>query len=127
VTNPPNTVPAIVKPVFIETDGVLGELPTGAIINAGGTSATSFTVDGEPVLLQGSIVGSVASGFEFIQASPILIWNINHGGNTLRAAVTIYDTTNEQIWPQAVQVIDSNNVRVTFNSAQAGVALVILF
>jgi len=125
--NPPNTVPSIVKPVFIESDGVLGELPSGAVINAGGTSQSSFTVGGVPVLLQGAGTGSPVSGFEFVQASPVVTWLINHGGNTLRAVATIYDTSNEEIYPQGVKIIDANHVQVSFNAPQAGVALIILF
>src|SRR5271167_80553 len=118
MSSPPDTVPSIVKPVFIESDGVLGELPTGAIINAGGTSTDSFTVGGVPVLLQGGGIGSPVTGFEFVQASAILTWMIDHGGNTRRASVTIYDTSSEQIWPQSVQIIYPNNVQVTFNAPQ---------
>jgi len=132
VSGPPpsNTLPAIAKPVIVETDGVFGELETGAIINAGGTSATTFTVNGDPVLTAGSIVGLACTGYEYTQNSPALVWNINHNGNTLRATVTIYDTIASpmtQILPDVVQVIDANNVRVTFASPQAGIALVILF
>jgi hypothetical protein len=132
VSGPPpgNTLPAVAKPVIIETDGVLGELETGQIINAGGTSNPTFTVAGEQVLTAGSIVGVVCTGYEYTQNSPALVWNINHNGNTLRATVTIYDTIASpmtQILPDSVQVIDPNNVRVTFASPQAGIALVILF
>ena len=40
----------IVKPVILETDGVFGQLRDGGIINAGGTSNSSFTVNGRGLL-----------------------------------------------------------------------------
>ena len=127
MSGPPATVPPICKPVVIETDGVFGELETGAIINAGGTSNSSFTVDGVPVQLQSAGGGAAVTGFEYVQGLPALTWAINHGGGTTRATVTIYDTTQKQILPDEVQIIDLNNVLVTFNLPQAGIALILLF
>ncbi len=126
MTGPPNTVPPICKPVIIETDGVFGELETGAIINAGGTSNGTFTVNGKQVLTSGSALAG-AVGYEFIQATPVLEWFINHNGDTLRAVVQIYDLTMKQILPEEIQIVDLNNVTATFNQPQAGIALIILF
>jgi len=39
----------IYRPVFIQTDGQLHSLADGSIINAGGTSSSTFTVGGVPV------------------------------------------------------------------------------
>lgn len=38
------------KPLILETDGVIGQLPNGGIINAGGTSHPTFTVGGRGLL-----------------------------------------------------------------------------
>jgi len=38
------------KPIILETDGILGQLPNGGIINAGGTSNESWTVNGRGLL-----------------------------------------------------------------------------
>lgn len=38
------------KPVILESDGILGQLPNGGIINAGGTSNLTWTVDGKGLL-----------------------------------------------------------------------------
>lgn len=38
------------KPVILESDGILGQLPNGAIINAGGTSNLTWTVNGKGLL-----------------------------------------------------------------------------
>lgn len=39
-----------VKPIILEVDGIFGQLPNGAIINAGGTSNPTFTVGGRGLL-----------------------------------------------------------------------------
>jgi hypothetical protein len=38
------------KPIILEVDGIFGQLPNGAIINAGGTSNSTWTVDGKGLL-----------------------------------------------------------------------------
>lgn len=74
----------------------------------------------------GSNFGTVF-GFEYTQTIPSSSWTVAHNGNTLRATVSVYDTTNEQVIPEQVQIIDANNVLVTFGTPLAGIALVILF
>ena len=51
------------KPVLLESDGVFGQLPNGGIINAGGTSNHTFTVDGRGLLFDdGTSTGTGGSG-----------------------------------------------------------------
>jgi hypothetical protein len=51
------------KPVLLESDGIFGQLPNGGIINAGGTSHPTFTVDGRGLLFDdGSSTGSGGGG-----------------------------------------------------------------
>lgn len=66
-------------------------------------------------------------GYNFIQTAPALSWTIPHMGATLNAVVNIYDGANQQIIPQHVQLVDINNILVTFLSPQVGRAVVILF
>lgn len=66
-------------------------------------------------------------GFEYTQPTPSASWTVNHNGNTTRATATVYDSTNEQVIPEQVQIIDANNVLITFASAISGIALIILF
>jgi hypothetical protein len=75
----------------------------------------------------GGGISSDVRGYSYIQATPATSWTVNHNGNTLRATATIYDSTNEQVIPEQVQIIDANNVLITFSSALAGTALIILF
>ena len=70
---------------------------------------------------------STVFGFSYIQATPSNSWTITHNGNTIRAQVSIYDNLLELIIPQSVQIIDANNIIVTFLSPLAGRATVLLF
>ena len=72
-------------------------------------------------------VANTAWGFEFTQITPATTWTVNHNGNTLRASVTIYDTSWAQIIPAQVQIVNANQLVVSFTSAIAGSAMVILF
>jgi hypothetical protein len=71
--------------------------------------------------------GGTVYGYEHIQNSPATIWTAVHNGGSFRTQVTIYDTNWEQVLPEDVKVIDNNTVRVTFASAMAGRAMILLF
>lgn len=71
--------------------------------------------------------GGTVYGYEHIQNAPATIWTAVHGGGSFRTQVTIYDTNWEQVLPEDVKVIDNNTVRVTFASAMAGRAMILLF
>ncbi len=75
---------------------------------------------------QNSVRGLVG-GYEFIQAVPILTWNIEHNANIKRANVTIYDENWEQILPDKVKIINNDVISVTFNTPASGRALIMLF
>jgi hypothetical protein len=62
MSGPPSTVPTVCQPLIIETDGVFGELSTGAIINAGGTSSSTWTVNGRGLLFTDGTSTSGGSG-----------------------------------------------------------------
>jgi len=50
------------KPVILEDDGVFGQLPDGGIINAGGTTNPTWTVDGQGVILDDGSSSGGGSG-----------------------------------------------------------------
>jgi len=66
-------------------------------------------------------------GYEHIQTVADLTWIVQHNRGTFRSQVTIYDTNWEQILPESVKVIDNNTILVSFVSAVAGRAMVVLF
>jgi hypothetical protein len=72
-------------------------------------------------------ISSVCSGFEFIQTSPSLIWNINHNGGTKRIQITIYDMSDNVILSDGISLIDNNNLTITFSQPQDGRAILIMF
>lgn len=54
---------SVLKPVFLEADGWLSELPGGSIVNIGGTDNTTFTVGGRGLLFDdGSSTAPGGSG-----------------------------------------------------------------
>ncbi len=52
--------------------------------------------------------------------SPVLQWNVNHSLATLNVICQCYDSNYESITPSEIEVIDANNVRVTFNTPMSG-------
>jgi hypothetical protein len=128
INGPTNLNPTVAQPITINSDGVFGQLPTGGIINAGGTSSSSFTVAGKTVLTQSNVgSSSICTGFKFIQSTAALTWAINHGGNTTNVVVSVYDSSNNQILPSNVSIVDVNNIQITFTDSQVGTAILILF
>lgn len=66
-------------------------------------------------------------GYEHTQLVAATVWSIVHNQDTLRAQVSIYDETMQVVYPDSIEIIDSNTIEVTFLSAQAGSAIVLLF
>jgi hypothetical protein len=66
--------------------------------------------------VQGYSISIDAASFE---------WIINHNLETQDISVSVFDSTGEQVFPQAVKIIDDNNVSITFQSIQAGRAVVL--
>jgi hypothetical protein len=52
----------IYKPIILDTDGVLSQLPDGSIINAGGTSSSTFTVGGRGLLFDDGTSTGIGNG-----------------------------------------------------------------
>jgi len=71
--------------------------------------------------------GSVIQAYEYLQATPSTTWMIFHAKNSSRPNINIYDEVNEQVLPNDVTVLDNNTIRVTFNTPQAGRAIILLF
>ena len=132
--------PPIYKPVVhLDELGEQGRLPPGGIINAGGVEGPDFRVGGKAVILadgtasdgSGPVIvvgaGSGVIGFEWVQASPQMIWSIPHNRNTKRIQITIWDANDEMLFSDGVKIVNLNNVVVMFNTPVSGRAILMLF
>ena len=72
-------------------------------------------------------IGNAVQTYEFIQSTAILTWVVAHNKNSTRPTVTIYDTTNHMVIPNDVAITDANTITVSFHTAQAGRAIILLF
>jgi hypothetical protein len=57
------------KPIILEVDGIFGQLPNGALINAGGTSFPTFTVGGKGLLFDDGTSTSTGSSTLTLQSA----------------------------------------------------------
>lgn len=67
---------------------------------------------------------NVVNTYTFQQASSSTTWNITHNLGTTTPMVQCYDNTPTMLIPDAVNIIDSNNIQVVFGSGQVGSAVV---
>ncbi len=127
--------------VVIPELGELGKLPDGGIINAGGVAGPHFTIGGQAVILKDgtasdgsgpviivdtSTIGNV-QGIEHIQAIDSDTWTISHAKNTKKIQITIWDTTDEQVFADSVKILDVNTVEIKFNTPISGRAILMVF
>jgi len=68
-----------------------------------------------------------ASGYEHIQATPLLTWFIVHNGSTKRLICQIYDENDLLLFAEEVQILDEDTVVVSFGAEQAGSAKIVFF
>lgn len=52
-------------------------------------------------------------------------WSINHNLRSENVIVQCFDETKSVMIPSTIQIVDQDNITITFGSAQAGVARVI--
>lgn len=126
------------KPAIVIAElGELGRLPDGGIINAGGVEGPHFTIAGQGVVLadgsasdgsgQVIVVGGSVTGYEHTQAVASTLWTVVHNKNSRKVQATIWDSTDEMVYPDSVKIIDLNTLSVTFNTPQEGRAILLLF
>lgn len=68
-----------------------------------------------------------AQGYEYVKSTPSTVWTIQHNKNSRRAQVSIWDNTGNLIIPNAVSIIDANQISVSFTQPQGGTAIIFLF
>lgn len=62
--------------------------------------------------------------YSYQQSSASASWSIAHNLATTNPLVQIYDNTQTMIIPNSVDIVDANNLTVTFGSAVAGMAVI---
>lgn len=65
--------------------------------------------------------------YQHIQDIESTTWVINHGKNSRKIQITIWDPIDELLMADIVKIIDENNVVVAFSSPQLGRAVLMIF
>ena len=76
----------------------------------------------------GTTLGSLGGAIKkYVQVfgSPQFTWIVNHALNSQNAIIQAFNTANEVILPDEIQIVDANNIELTFNTPQAGTVRVI--
>jgi len=71
--------------------------------------------------------GGNVFGYSLLQDIPNSVWYIMHNKNTRNLTCTVYDSTGLLIFPDTVQIIDENNVQITFGAPQSGKVILMVF
>lgn len=66
-------------------------------------------------------------GYEHIQSTASSTWTVNHGNNSEKILISVYDQNAEQIIPDSIKVINTSTVTVKFSSSISGKAMIISF
>lgn len=66
-------------------------------------------------------------GYVHSQPSASTLWTINHGLGTDKVVAQVYDSVDDQVFPNNITILDSNNVQIDYLVAQAGRAHLLLF
>lgn len=76
-------------------------LRNGIVIPSGGTWISSG--------------GTTATGVSMAKSGTI--WNCAHNLNSSLLSITVFDSSNYQVFPESIQIIDDNNVRIIFSGS----------
>jgi len=101
------------------TNDIIGN---GDIDIAGAVTASYFRGDGSAitnVIANVSEVATVTASFTNQTST-----TVTHNFNTKNIIVAVYDTSDSQIIPDSITLTNTNNVTITFVSAQSGYAVV---
>jgi len=93
---------------------------SGSIEMSGSISASYFVGDGSG-LTNITVAQNATIKQTFTNADT---WSVNHNLSTPNAIVQVYDSSDFQIIPETIQIIDDDNVRATFPTIQSGYVVV---
>ena len=65
------------------------------------------------------------TAYTFVQNTPSQTWSFNHGLNTTSVNTQVYDNLNKVLIPLDIETTGQNTQVITFNTAQAGRAVVV--
>ena len=102
--------------VTLDHDGTL----SGSLNITGSITASMFVGDGSR--LTNITVSQNATIKENFSNS--VSWSVEHNLDTPNAIVQSYNSDNYQIIPENVQIVDSNNILVTFSTPETGYVVV---
>ena len=102
--------------VTLDHDGTL----SGSLSIVGIISASAFQGDGSA--LTNITVAQNATVKQTFTNS--LTWSVEHNLSTPNAIVQVYDANDFQMIPGTLQIIDDDNIRATFPTAQSGYVVV---
>ena len=71
------------------------------------------------------LAAGAVTKFTHTQVSITSPWVINHDLGTEDIIVMIWDASNEAIIPNTIEIVDIDNINVTFSPAQSGRAVII--
>ena len=79
---------------------------------------------GTAVAVVGGTATTIEAGYNrtFIQSSPATTWSFDHNLGNRYPQLSVFDVTGNSIIPGRVQTIDTNNLNIYFDVAQAGTA-----
>lgn len=88
---------------------------TGKIVAGGEVTETG----GAPVVTK--------DGFLYTQSTPSDLWTINHFAGTTLLLIQIFDSTNNLVVPENIELVNINTVEVSFGTPITGTARIIFF
>lgn len=112
---------------------------SGSVTTDAGLTSAENGVKAIGLIIAGSSSSAIppgllnSYGFVFVQSSASTTWTITHNAATTNVSAQIYDNfsggaaSGDIILPDAITIVDINNITISFNSAQAGTALLTIF
>lgn len=85
--------------------------------------------DSGKIVARGGGIGgrATARGFLYEQIVAASVWNIPHNKENDRVIVQIYDEVGEFTIPDKIDIIDINNIQITYGAPMAGTAHILFF
>lgn len=98
---------------------ILTGLADGNVVTRTHTNDIINTFDTQGFCDGGGAGGGNDKHFTYVQAIPATIWNVSHNLGKKPTPVVINDA-GEQMFPELIEYIDDNNIRLTFLDAVTG-------
>jgi len=82
---------------------------------------------GRIVARGGKFKTSLADGFLYEQIVPSAVWPVPHNELTDQVLVQVYDDIGEFTIPNKIEILDINNIEITFGAPMSGTAHILFF